>query len=145
METQHALQVAVETDPDVDPDSPVLASILFRSARELLFNVVKHSGTHAARITARLEGDQILLRVADSGKGFDDDDVRRNWRRNIGFGLFSIEDRINMLGGRMEIGGGPRAGMHRDPDRSETCCGRARRCHARAHSRVPERAGEHRP
>lgn len=110
METQHALQVAVETDPDVDPDSPVLASILFRSARELLFNVVKHSGTHAARITARLEGDQILLRVADYGKGFDDDDVRRNWRRNIGFGLFSIEDRINMLGGRMEIGGAPGRG-----------------------------------
>ena len=110
METQHALQVAVETEPYVDPDSPVLASILFRSARELLFNVVKHSGTHAARVTARLEGDQILLRVTDSGKGFDDDDVRRNWRRNIGFGLFSIEDRINMLGGRMEIEGAPGRG-----------------------------------
>ena len=110
METQHALQVAVEIAPDVDPDSPVLGSILFRSARELLFNVLKHSGTRAARITARTEGDQILLCVSDSGKGFDPVAGRQNWRRNVGFGLFSIEDRIKMLGGRMEIDGAPGRG-----------------------------------
>lgn len=110
METQHALQVAFEIAPDVDPDSSVLASILFRSARELLFNVVKHSGTRSARITARTEGDQILLCVSDSGKGFDPVAGRQNWRRNVGFGLFSIEDRIKMLGGRMEIDGAPGRG-----------------------------------
>lgn len=110
MENRHGLRVAVETLPGADPDSPVIASILFRSARELLFNVVKHSGTTAARITAGSEDDHHLLRVADSGKGFHPDLVRQKWRQNAGFGLFSIEDRISMLGGRMEIESAPELG-----------------------------------
>lgn len=110
MESRHHLRVAVDTEPGADPDSPVIAAILFRSARELLFNVVKHSGTNAARMTVRTEGACHLLRVADSGQGFDPVRIRQDWQRNAGFGLFSIEDRLLMLGGRMEIRSAPEQG-----------------------------------
>jgi signal transduction histidine kinase len=110
MASRHGLRVDLSLDPDADPGSPVIASILFRSARELLFNVVKHSGTNTARISTRVEGARLQLCVADAGRGFDPAGLKQIWRRNAGFGLFSIEDRIRMLGGSVAIDGAPGIG-----------------------------------
>ena len=70
---------------------------LFRALRELLINVARHAGTQEARVGLRAEGDILALNVEDRGLGFDGDRVR------AGFGLLSIRERVEALGGRLEI------------------------------------------
>jgi signal transduction histidine kinase len=86
---------------------------LFHAVRELLFNVVKHA--HAGIVTVVVECDpgEVRIRVEDDGVGFAADELWSNPRAMDGFGLFSVRERLESLGGRLEIdsrvGGGTRA------------------------------------
>jgi CheY-like chemotaxis protein len=64
-----------------------------------LFNVVKHARVKEARIRVRRLGQYICLSVSDPGRGFDPQEIRQT----AGFGLFSIVERVELLGGRMKI------------------------------------------
>ncbi len=59
MGEKHGLEVALHTEPGAEPVSPRLASALFRSIRELLFNIVKHAGTDRAEIHVNAKTGQI--------------------------------------------------------------------------------------
>ena len=71
MEQTCGLAVEVHVDPEAEPDSEELRSLLFGAARELLFNVVKHAETGRARVSMLPTSDgQLSLIVADEGAGF---------------------------------------------------------------------------
>jgi PAS domain S-box-containing protein len=97
--------------PDRLPDD--VRVTLFHAVRELLFNVVKHA--HAGIVTVVVECDpgEVRIRVEDDGVGFAADELWSNPRAMDGFGLFSVRERLESLGGRLEIdsrgGGGTRA------------------------------------
>ena len=103
MKEKHGLRVDVHTAPDAEPDSPTLASILYRAARELLFNVAKHAGTDSAVLDIRGINGKIRIQVEDAGRGFDYGTVRSRQGRGVGFGLYNIEDRVTFLGGDMRV------------------------------------------
>jgi PAS domain S-box-containing protein len=90
-------------------DDDVMA-ILFRSARELLTNVVKHA--RAQRVVVRLErkGEEVRIVVQDDGVGFDVQALPGAVDREGGFGLFSIQERMSDLGGALEITSAPGQG-----------------------------------
>lgn len=101
-------QLVVETAFDVPPTLPKLpddvAAILFQSVRELLFNVVKHADSPEAQIVLRTTPDQTLvIVVTDHGRGFDVSQLDQPFGSNTSFGLFSITERIESLGGSMHI------------------------------------------
>jgi signal transduction histidine kinase len=70
---------------------------LFRIAQEATANVVKHAS--AERLTVRLGRSRrgVRLTVTDDGAGFTPGDVRR------GFGLLSMRERAERLGGRVRV------------------------------------------
>jgi len=103
MKDKHGLWVKLRTQPGAEPDSLTLASILFRAARELLINVVKHAGVDSAVMDVYSKNGMIYFRIEDFGNGFDYDTVRSSQGRGGGFGLYSIEDRINFVGGSMKF------------------------------------------
>jgi signal transduction histidine kinase len=70
--------------------------------RELLVNVAKHAGVHRAKLRIRRKGDRIVVGVQDHGVGFDPK-VVHDPKRTRGLGLFSIRERLDYLGGSMEI------------------------------------------
>jgi len=110
MEEKHGLAVTICADRDIAPDATGVSALLFQSVRELLFNVIKHSGVQEAQVeTCTLDGDLLQVLVADRGAGFD---VARAEGRGSdgGFGLFSIRERIDLLGGRMSIESAPGGG-----------------------------------
>jgi CheY-like chemotaxis protein len=72
---------------------------LFRAAQEMLFNVVKHAHVREAALRVRRVGRHVCLSVSDEGRGFDPQELRET----SGFGLFSLRERIELLGGRMTI------------------------------------------
>ena len=103
MEAKHGFRVLLETQKEAEPESPALASMLFRSVRELLFNAVKHSGCDVAAVEARNEGDTIRVSVKDNGNGFDPDYFAGDKTNMTGFGLFTIKERITLVDGRFDI------------------------------------------
>jgi PAS domain S-box-containing protein len=81
-----------------------LASILFRSARELLMNALKYAGPCRIEIQVWYETGLVHLQVADTGVGFDMEAVDEgNYDEDGGFGLFDIRERLEGLGGNLTI------------------------------------------
>ncbi|WP_419656357.1 two component system sensor histidine kinase, hybrid [Desulfosarcina variabilis str. Montpellier] len=99
----HGLAVTLRAQAEAEPVSPVLASILYRSIRELLLNVVKHADVNTALVEIRIRNKRTLIKVTDKGKGFDYPAARNGKGCMPGFGLYNIEDRMLFLGGSMQI------------------------------------------
>ena len=78
---------------------------LLRIVQEVLTNVLRHAG--ASHFTARIAfaEDQVHLKLADDGKGFDPE------CKNDGFGLLGIGERVREMGGTLTIDTRPAAGV----------------------------------
>ncbi|BBO76065.1 hypothetical protein DSCW_34820 [Desulfosarcina widdelii] len=111
MEKRHGLTVTLDTAAELSITSSVLSSMLIRSVRELLFNVVKHSDATCAAVRASADQDWISIAIEDTGKGCDLDVLKNKQNTGYVFGLFNIEDRIKFLGGRVEIESRPGQGF----------------------------------
>lgn len=83
---------------------------LYRLIQEALSNVEKHS--HATVVTIRLVASfpDVILRIEDDGDGFDVHDRLRRAVEEKRFGLLSMQERVSLLHGRMEIESQPAAG-----------------------------------
>ncbi|NNJ24343.1 response regulator [Alienimonas chondri] len=103
-ETRHGLTVKVDVEEAADPGREDLRALLFQSVRELLFNVVKHAGVSEASVVLKQAGlDSVRLVVADEGGGFDADAFLRQPNSGGGFGLFSVRERLSLLGGSLHV------------------------------------------
>jgi two-component system, NarL family, sensor histidine kinase DegS len=78
---------------------PYIEIMVFRAIQELLANIALHS--QATQVILQMDSSSQGLRVSleDNGKGFDVDKVLDKG----GMGLKVIRDRVQMLGGTMEI------------------------------------------
>ena len=106
----HGLSVDVRLKRDKVPMPDDQAVLLFQSVRELLINVAKHARTDRATVTLDMEHDQQLaIHVEDEGCGFD---VAAVDARLAGehFGLFSVRERMEAMGGRLLVESTPGAG-----------------------------------
>ncbi len=77
--------------------------ILYRMARELLINAVKHSGASEVNIIINRKPEIITVAIEDNGKGIQGS--------TKGFGLFSIKERLLALGGNLKIISEPEKGV----------------------------------
>ncbi len=111
MHERYRLNVAVRADADASPGDQDVSVLLFHWARELLFNVVKHANVDRATLQLRREDpDLIQLIVADEGSGFDATAETSPGHLATGFGLFSIRERLHLIGGRMTVETAPGQG-----------------------------------
>jgi len=92
----HVVPAHVEFEPGV-------GEIVFRTLRELLTNVRKHSQATVVKLTSRFQKDEIAITVADNGVGLKSVAQRKHPFEGGGFGLWSIEHRLGELGGTLEI------------------------------------------
>lgn len=84
------------------PLSEEAAIILYQVLRELIVNIIKHSNADKMRVTLRKSGNFVRVRVWDNGKGFDPSSVLQD-SSSLSFGLFSIQERLEPLGGNMDV------------------------------------------
>lgn len=103
MFADHGLSVEYEDDGLYKSMNEDKKAFLFRSLRELLMNVIKHSEVEEVFIRSYLDGDLVILEVEDRGTGFDVETMYKNLGSSGSYGLFSIKERVDLLGGRMEI------------------------------------------
>ncbi len=86
-----------------------LRILLFQSVRELLFNIVKHAQVRSAVVNLRQLGGLLQVTVSDQGTGFDPDMLLPG-EGSRGFGLLSIQERLQYVGGKLEIQSEPGRG-----------------------------------
>jgi signal transduction histidine kinase/ActR/RegA family two-component response regulator len=103
MKNRYGLKVALQTSSDLKIQSTALLSMLIRSIRELLFNIVKHSGDKNAFVEVMADRDWIQIAVKDTGRGCDLDILKNKQNTGEVFGLFDIEDRIQFIGGNVHV------------------------------------------
>jgi signal transduction histidine kinase len=79
-----------------------LKVVLFQAVRELLVNIAKHAQAQGVKLiwSLREEG-WLSLTVEDDGIGFDPLDVGNRSSSEGGYGLFSLRERLGLLGGEI--------------------------------------------
>ncbi|MHB8993983.1 MAG: PAS domain-containing sensor histidine kinase [Armatimonadota bacterium] len=108
MQEREGLRVRVEA-----PEAPVRVDAVrkitvFQAVKELLRNVVKHSGASEATVTVRLDETTLHVEVSDNGRGFDPNATTTT--ATEGFGLFGVRERLVHLGGSMTVFSKPHQG-----------------------------------
>ena len=110
---KHGLRVEVHTGAyhpaHLSEDRVIL---LFQSVRELLFNVLKHAGVNEA--TVRMSSGQrgeVCIAVEDRGKGLHGDALVQAMEPGH-LGLFAVQERMEAMGGRVELTSAPEIGTH---------------------------------
>jgi two-component system, NarL family, sensor kinase len=99
-------EITVAVDPEASGRHDELIVVL---ARELLGNVVKHSGAEHVEVTVAADAERIELAVRDDGRGFDP--ARRDASLLHGhIGLASSEQRVLAAGGTLVVSSAPGGG-----------------------------------
>lgn len=106
MEKKHGLVVQLEISGEVSSTSEAVRALLYRAGQEILFNVIKHAGVWEAVLRLQRLGDELWLTISDNGRGFEPELLGEA----RGFGLLSIRERVEFLGGRMTIRSAPGRG-----------------------------------
>jgi DNA-binding NarL/FixJ family response regulator/anti-sigma regulatory factor (Ser/Thr protein kinase) len=121
MKEKHGLAVELEASDEADGVSEDVSILLFQATRELLFNVVKHAGVKKAAVQIVRENNEVKVTVADEGSGFTTRGEAEGTNA-VGLGLFSVRERLDYFGGRMEVDTTPGHGCRitlRAPFRSD--------------------------
>ncbi len=103
IEKQHDLKIDVRDDGKDKPVSEDARYFLFRAVREILINVSKHAQTDHAIISLARADDRLHIEITDRGIGMVSAHALRAGKSEGGFGLFSIRERLNELGGELQI------------------------------------------
>ena len=104
-ERRDGLRVSFETAGE-EAGAAALKDALFRTTQEALNNVLRHSGTREAEIRLTFGPGSATLTVRDRGKGFD----TAAERASESFGLVTMRERVEALGGRFRLASAPGAG-----------------------------------
>jgi signal transduction histidine kinase len=77
---------------------------LFRIMQEALTNVHRHSGSRTVEVNVIADDARVVLTVKDFGTGVPREVLDRFWKTgNVGVGLAGIRERLQELGGVLEI------------------------------------------
>jgi len=106
----HDLQLHIDVPAELRIPEENLRTLLFRSVRELVFNVVKHAGVDTAFLRATQTEDRCVIEVEDEGAGFDPEQLDEEGDPDAHFGLFSVRKRLDLVGGQFSIDTAPGEG-----------------------------------
>lgn len=115
MNEKHGLEVNVRVRGDCGRIDREMQLLLFQSAQELLLNVVKHANVNDAELrVSAISGKRARLIVRDLGTGFDVNALTREKGASPSFGLFSLKQRLELIGGKLRICSRPGFGARID-------------------------------
>ena len=110
VQQKHGIAFELESDEGLRIPDEELKSCLFRISRELLMNIVKHAQARNVKVSIHKIQDRIRIVIQDDGVGFDSHKVSSEVLRTSGFGLFSIREQLEHLGGNFAIESEPGRG-----------------------------------
>ncbi len=98
------LDVQVAVDGEEAPLPVSVSASLYRVLQEALANIYRHASAGSVSIGLTYQKDRLCLRVADDGRGF------LPTASESGRGLISMSERVERVGGRLEVRSAPGQG-----------------------------------
>jgi PAS domain S-box-containing protein len=99
------VKVDLQLPPNLARFNPSVELSIFRALQECLTNIHRHSGSSTASVKMAADDHRLTLEVRDQGKGIEPEMIGK-WSRNkrsAGVGLTGMRERMNDLGGTLEI------------------------------------------
>jgi len=98
------IQVTLELPEDFGRLPRNLEITLFRVVQECLTNIHRHSGSAIAKIRLRQRDQEVIVEVADKGKGIPPEKRKEMSSSGLpGVGIRGMRERLRQLGGTLEI------------------------------------------
>ena len=97
------INVSVETIGTERRLDPEVETGLFRVAQGSIGNIIEHSKAKNATIAVEYQDSELVLRITDDGQGFDVSVITDVEESGRGRGLFSMRERIILLGGTASV------------------------------------------
>jgi two-component system sensor histidine kinase UhpB len=99
---QSGIAIGCQIDAHLPQLAPEAELVTYRVAQEALTNTLRHSGAERAAVTLELDGEDVLLTVADDGRGLGEADA--------GAGIQGMRERALLIGARFRIDPGSEGG-----------------------------------
>jgi two-component system sensor histidine kinase UhpB len=102
VEQQGGLRIRRDLQWHLPGLAPEVELVIYRVAQEALTNALRHAGAREAVVSLKLVEAQVVLRVADDGRGLPG--------LTAGSGIEGMRERAMLIGAELEIDSGPGAG-----------------------------------
>jgi signal transduction histidine kinase len=87
-----------------------LETVCFRLVQEALTNVMRHAQAQLIRVELQQHETELQLLIHDDGVGFEVETTLERVAQGTGLGLLGMQERVLLLGGRIEIDSAPSYG-----------------------------------
>ncbi len=104
--------ITVQFEDDGQPRSldKEINILIFNAVRELLINIAKHARADHVKVYLQRDQEGMKVSVEDNGIGFNAPQTGLPATKSNSFGLFSIKERLNYVGGNLDIKTAPGKG-----------------------------------
>jgi PAS domain S-box-containing protein len=100
-EERSRIAVATDLPASFERLSPEMETALFRIVQECLTNIHRHSGSKDASIRLARENGNVMLEVADGGRGMSQENNGSS--QKTGVGIRGMQERVRLLNGVLEF------------------------------------------
>lgn len=97
------IKVALKTEGDVGCLPSEVEVGLFRVAQGAIGNIAQHSHAKNVVIVVECKADEVVLQISDDGRGFAVSEITGIDESGRGRGLFSMKERVGLLGGGCSV------------------------------------------
>jgi signal transduction histidine kinase len=98
------LEVQLSVGEDAERLPPLVQLTAYRIVQEALTNALRHAAARRAMVSLTHHDGRLVVEVTDDGRGAAQTGVP-------GFGLLGMKERVEALGGRVDVGPGPAGGF----------------------------------
>ena len=98
----HNLKLDLQISGEEEQVDGRIAVALYRIVQEGFSNIAQHSGADLVMLRIEFKQAEIAVTLADNGKGISDYDLIQAKRKRR-LGLYGMQERVELLQGRMEI------------------------------------------
>jgi PAS domain S-box-containing protein len=109
---EHTRLVVDYAAVELPPVPDLIGICLYRFLQEALTNIAKHARARRAWIVLQRDAEEISLSVEDDGEGLDPSTLRSSSNRLMHMGLLGMRERLQLLGGRLDVDLEPGRGVH---------------------------------
>jgi len=107
-------QVIIEESPSQRRLPPEVETALFRVVQEAVSNCARHAAARQVCICLHFDASNASVTVEDNGIGFDVQEMKLSQDSGRGLGLLGMIERVELLGGELEIDSNPGQGTKID-------------------------------
>ncbi len=108
------IRLYLETSGQEERLGPEIEITIYRIMQEAVTNVIKYSGAEVCNIVLDFKDNAVAVRIEDDGRGFEPDDILSSGATGQHFGILGMKERVELLGGTMNVRSEPGKGTELD-------------------------------